>query len=110
MMIRNCFVREEHQRLVVGSGIRPEWWRETDAAFGPTLTPFGPVSVRVLRSNIPGQSAQAAPGGASVSPRVLVEGAWRGAMPQLELRLPGFAPQQRAATAAREEFSLSAAP
>jgi hypothetical protein len=29
-------------------------------------------------------------------------------MPQLDVRVPGFTPQQRTANAAREEFSLSA--
>jgi hypothetical protein len=99
MMLRNCFVREEHGRLVIGSGVREEWWRQQDAAFGPTLTPFGPVSVRVERCG-------AETGEAAGAPRVIVEGTWRGAMPQLEVRIPGFAQQQRAATSTREEFSL----
>ncbi|MGH7943815.1 MAG: hypothetical protein ACREF9_02205, partial [Opitutaceae bacterium] len=114
MMVRNCFVREEHARLVIGSGVRPDWWRDTAALFGPTLTPFGPVSVRVIPPGRTPASAGAAASaanptinaGPSGTMRVVVEGSWRGAMPQLDVRLPGFAPQQRAATSAREEFSL----
>ena len=46
MMIRNMFVREEADRLIVGSGLLPQWL-ETGAglSFGPTLTPWGPVTV-----------------------------------------------------------------
>ena len=46
MMIRNLFVREEKDRLVIGSGVYPEWL-ETDSRlqFGPTLTAFGKVTV-----------------------------------------------------------------
>ena len=46
MMIRNCFVREEDNHLVIGSGILPEWLGGT-VSFGPTLTPWGRVSVRL---------------------------------------------------------------
>jgi hypothetical protein len=116
MMLRNCFVREEAGRLIIGSGVRAEWWRDAGASLGPTLTPFGPVSVQITDSPT-GDRARAAsrspndPGGtAAALVRVVVEGAWRGAKPQLELRLPGFAPQQRLASATREEFGLSATP
>ena len=48
MMMRNCFVREEDDHLVIGSGILPEW-RETgqEISFGPTPTAWGPVAVRI---------------------------------------------------------------
>jgi hypothetical protein len=101
MMLRNCFVREETQRfastqstrLVIASGLRPEWWREAGAMLGPTLTPFGPVTVRITPTDE----------GASVR----VEGQWRGARPQLDVRLPGCPAQQRTAAGAREEFSFT---
>ena len=100
MMLRNCFVREERGRLIVGSGVRPNWWRATGASFGPTLTPSGPVTVRL--------TPEAA--GGSRTLRVSVEGAWRGPMPTLEIKLPGYTTQQRVARETREEFSLTAAP
>ncbi|MDO8540322.1 MAG: hypothetical protein Q7S40_07755 [Opitutaceae bacterium] len=95
LMARNCFVREESGRLVVASGVRPEWWRDAPASFGPTLTPFGAVTVTVGPEN----------GG---NPRVRVDGKWRGAPPTIEVRLPGFPAQQRAACVTADEFEVSA--
>lgn len=95
MMVRNCFVREEAGRLIVGSGVRPQWWSGAGASLGATLTPFGPVTVRIEPRGADGAGA-----------RVTVEGGWRGAAPQLEVRLPGFSGQIRTASAAREEFTL----
>lgn len=100
MMVRNCFVREEAARpgsgqparLVVGAGVRPEWWRGQGATFGPTLTPFGPVTIHVA--------------GVNGSATARIEGQWRGSRPEIEIRLPGFTPQQRGAASAREEFNL----
>ena len=116
MMLRNCFVREEHGRLIVGSGVRPEWWRTKSAILGPTLTPFGPVTVRITTSAGPAATGSDAQRQTDSTPNacgrrsadVVVEGTWRGVMPQLDVRVPGFTPQQRTANAAREEFSLSA--
>ncbi|HYO25414.1 MAG TPA: hypothetical protein VEQ85_10760, partial [Lacipirellulaceae bacterium] len=47
MMIRHLFVREEADRLIVGSGLYKEWLVDEEISFGPTPTPWGPVSVRV---------------------------------------------------------------
>jgi hypothetical protein len=95
MMVRNCFIREDSGRLIVGSGLRPEWWRRTGATFGPTLTPFGSATVRI-----------AASGAGAI---VQVDGTWRASPPVLEVRVPGFAIQTRTA-AASQEFRLSASP
>jgi hypothetical protein len=100
MMVRNCFVREEtgpagaggRGRLIIGSGVRPEWLRNEGAQLGPTLTPFGAVTVSVL----PAQDVA----------MVYVEGEWRGEPPHLDVRLPGYQPQERTATGAREEFEV----
>jgi len=52
MMIRNLFVREEGDTLVLGSGIWPEWVENGGpVGFGPTRTPFGPVEVRFSKSD-----------------------------------------------------------
>lgn len=72
MMVRNCFVREERDRLIIGSGLRPEWWQAEGASFGPTLTPWGPVTVHV----------------APHSGEINLESRWRGAAPAVEVRLP----------------------
>jgi hypothetical protein len=46
MMIRNCFLREEKDGLILGSGILPEWLESGGvASFGPSLTRWGPVEV-----------------------------------------------------------------
>lgn len=122
LMLRACFVREEQSepppaaeggagvpgagerapggapavRLVIGSGLKPEWWRGTGASFGPTLTPAGPVSIRITETS----------NGAWLA----VDGRWRGAPPVLDVRLPGCAPQRRTATGAAEEFQLVRTP
>jgi hypothetical protein len=83
LMIRNCFVREEDDRLVIGSGVRLEWWKGNGALFGPTLTPWGKVTVRVAPT--------------STGPSVSVQGEWRGEAPRIEVRLPGFAIQEKSA-------------
>jgi hypothetical protein len=52
MMIRNLFVREEKNTLILGSGIFPEWINTgSKISFGPTRTPFGPVSVIFRKKN-----------------------------------------------------------
>jgi hypothetical protein len=104
LMLRSCFVREEPGpssaaepgHLVIAAGVRPEWYREEEAMFGPTLTPFGPVTVRVGR--------------VGDSTRVRVDGEWRGAPPVLEVRLPGCAVERRAATRPGEDFEPSPQP
>ncbi|MEO5960930.1 MAG: hypothetical protein ABIZ49_08805, partial [Opitutaceae bacterium] len=92
LMVRACFVREEPDRLVIGSGIKPEWWSGTGASFGATLTPFGAVTVRVA--------------GTAERAHLTIEGRWHAPGFVLDVRLPGFAWQQRAAESATEEFQL----
>jgi hypothetical protein len=51
MMIRNCFVLEESEdeTLVLGSGIPEKWLREEETLkFGPTPTPWGNISVKII--------------------------------------------------------------
>ncbi|MEO6567185.1 MAG: hypothetical protein ABIO94_00360 [Opitutaceae bacterium] len=92
LMVRNCFVREEADHLVVASGVRPEWWRDRECFFGPTLTPFGALTVRVLPT--------------AAGAQLKVEGQWRAAAPRLQIALPGFSPQLSPAGATRGEFDL----
>lgn len=73
MMMRKCFVREEGGGLIVGSGILPEWMSDGHpASFGPTLTPFGPLTVTV-RAN-----------------RMRIDADWRGTPPEITVAVPGF--------------------
>ena len=50
MMVRNCFVREEEadHHLVLCSGLPPQWLVSgSKLSLGPTLTSFGPITIRV---------------------------------------------------------------
>ncbi len=95
MLIRNCFVREEGDALVIASGIRPEWWQDAPASLGPILTPFGPVTVQVA----------AMAEGATVR----VQGEWRKDAPRLQIRLPGFSPQECLPAGTKAIFQLTSA-
>ncbi len=49
LMLRHWFVREEGPRLVIGSGLPDEWLAgDTPLRFGPTTTPYGPISVDII--------------------------------------------------------------
>lgn len=77
MMIRNCFVREEPDRLVIGLGLYREWFdQDTDLAFGPTLTAWGRVSVRIVQP--------------ASNPRLVIDGHWHREKPPIDVRIPGF--------------------
>jgi hypothetical protein len=78
LMIRNLFVREENNRLVLGSGLFRRWLEENEAmSFGPTLTPFGPVSVH-LEPDSPGRY------------RMNLQADWRGDPPAIDVCVPGY--------------------
>ncbi|MFC3093288.1 hypothetical protein [Alteromonas sediminis] len=48
MMVRNMFIREEQECVIVGSGIPEKWLDQGDkVAFGPTLTPWGKMAVEI---------------------------------------------------------------
>jgi hypothetical protein len=75
------FVREEQDALIVGSGIFPEWLKAPeDLSFGPTLTDWGPVTVKILKQG---------------NDLLLeVQGQWRDQPPRLLARVPGFNPAE----------------
>lgn len=80
MMIRNCFVREESNSLIIGSGILPEWLASGRASFGPTFTPWGQVGV-------------------SLTDTILhIDASWRGDPPPITVAVPGFAKIQNASS------------
>lgn len=75
MMMRNCFVREEKDILVIGSGILTEWLVEGgEIYFGPTSTAWGTVSVKLAGALLT-LSAQ-----------------WRDVVPRVKIAVPGFLP------------------
>lgn len=107
MMVRNLFVREEeqlrppvnrtlpgadrnassdrrgHGRLVIGSGLYREWFQQdSDLSFGPTLTAWGTVSVRVVQPK--------------TNPMVVIDGHWHSDQPRIDICIPGFEPVENA--------------
>ena len=73
MMIRNCFVREEADHLAIGSGLLPEWLASSqELSFGPTLTAWGSVSVRLRDETL------------------FISGDWRDTPPQITVKLNGY--------------------
>ncbi len=77
LMIRNCFVREERDQLVLASGISSSWLdQEKTLSLGATPTPYGEISVfiRPDREKI------------SVSWKAV----WRRREPSIKVQLPGF--------------------
>lgn len=78
LMLRNWFVREEGEHLILGSGVPDEWLEQNASVrFGPTATPFGPISVEFVRAD-----------GETV---VRWQANWYGAPPPIEVRLAGRA-------------------
>ncbi|HEX2860435.1 MAG TPA: hypothetical protein VHN79_02300, partial [Lacunisphaera sp.] len=97
MIVRNCFMREEGNSLVIASGVRPEWWQAAPARLGPILTPFGPVTVQI----------SARDRGAEVRVEGDWSGEWVGAEPRLEVRLPGFHVQEKIPLGTETVFLLT---
>jgi hypothetical protein len=79
MMVRNSFVREEGDQLILGSGLFPEWLEShEEVSFGPTPTPWGAVTIRLQPSD---------------SGVVLaIDAEWRGAAPRIDVLVPGCRP------------------
>ncbi|MDG9670994.1 hypothetical protein ONV78_24855 [Hahella sp. CR1] len=85
LLLRNCFVREEEDRLILVSGV-PLRWLEDDqpVTFGPAPTRFGPISLKLIGEGV------GASGAGMV--RVSWEAEWFDAAPLMEVRLPGVSP------------------
>ncbi|HET19540.1 MAG TPA: hypothetical protein ENO16_02890 [Chromatiales bacterium] len=80
LMIRNCFVREEGDRLILCAGVPLRWLDQGEPiSFGPAPTAFGTLSLSITP----------APGRA---PRVEWRGEWHREPPPIEIRLPGHEP------------------
>lgn len=78
-MIRNCFVREEDDELILLSGVPPAWYEASGTfSFGPTATAWGPVSLRAARKD--------------GYVEVALEFNFHGAPPRVRIALPGYRP------------------
>ncbi|RRQ22762.1 hypothetical protein [Thiohalobacter thiocyanaticus] len=82
LMLRNAFVREEGETLILAGGV-PGRWLEQDRPirFGPAPTRFGRVSVQIT----PQGQAQV---------QLEWQAEWHTEPPPIEVRLPGFEPVQ----------------
>jgi hypothetical protein len=81
LMMRNCFVREEQNRLILAPGIPPQWLDQLTPIFlRKTLTSFGLFSIQIE----PGEDQV----------QISWEGGWTKEEPSIEIRLPGFEPVQ----------------
>ena len=77
MMIRNLFVREEGERLILGAGLFPRWLQQREPlSFGPTLTPFGPVTISIEPHAVN-------------SFELILDASWRKHAPTIEVQVPG---------------------
>jgi len=77
VMIRNCFVREEHERLILCSGIPQVWLdKKQTISFGPAPTSFGDIQISLK----------------PYEQHILIEwhGEWLGTEPLIDIQLPGF--------------------
>jgi hypothetical protein len=85
LMLRNCFVREEGERLILCAGIPARWLdHNTPIRFGPAPTAFGSISISITAD--------------SGNPlRVEWHGDWHRSAPPIEIRLSGFEPVNVAA-------------
>lgn len=101
LMMRNCFVREEGERLILGSGVTQRWLEQgTAVTLGPTPTAFGAVSVRIVMD------------GDASKPRARVSwsGDWHDTAPLIDVQLPGFAPAVIGDEQCSVELSLATDP
>lgn len=77
MAIRSLFLREEGRRLLIGTGLFPEWLAaDGDLQYGPSPTAWGPVAVQVSVQD----------GGC----RVALEADWHRQPPEIVVNLPGY--------------------
>jgi len=79
VMIRNCFVREERNRLLLGTGIPRRWLeKNTPITFGPAPTTYGALSLTISPEDD--------------KVEVSWQAAWHKAAPPIEVKIPGYTP------------------
>ena len=82
LMIRNCFVREEANRLILCAGVPQRWLSGTEPlSFGPAPTSFGKLSVSIEPLDKRRHKTV-----------ICWHGVWHGEPPRIEVRVPGFDP------------------
>lgn len=97
VMMRNAFLREEGDTLVLGGGVTQAWLASGQrVSFGPAPTRFGPVEI----------SVEPRPGGAEVA----WQGEWRTPPAAVEIALPGHERVSAVAGDQRVRVEHAAAP
>ena len=80
LMVRNCFVREEGDRLILGAGVASRWVAVgSPLTFGPAPTAFGPVTLTIKPES-------------RHRVHVAWQGNWHATAPPIEVCMPGFDP------------------
>lgn len=83
LMLRNCFVREEEDRLLLATGIPAPWLDGPESlSFGPAPTTFGTISLAIESRRKKGEEVIV----------ISWQADWHGKPPAIEVRLPGFNP------------------
>ncbi len=96
LMLRNCFVREEGNTLILASGIPSDWLNTAQPiSFGVAPTLWGEISILI---SISGEAD-------NKIIRVEWQGHWHKQAPDIEVRLPGFKPVKVAENIQFVEFS-----
>jgi hypothetical protein len=86
LMLRNCFVREEKDCLVIGAGVSNQWLAsQQPISFGPAATSFGPVSITIE----PQPTICNGSDGKTLRHIIRWQGEWFTKAPRIEVRLPG---------------------
>jgi hypothetical protein len=77
MAMRNMFVREEYDSLIIGSGIPANWhYSEARLSYGPTWTPWGKLEIAIDLTSEQG--------------KVCWRADWNGNVPDVRVAVPGF--------------------
>ena len=93
ILIRNLFVREEGESLILGSGVIPPWQQEgAQLQFGPSLTPFGQIEIWIK--------------GGPQAVHVSWEAVWHRTPPMLLIALPGRDPIEQRSPPASGRVTL----
>jgi hypothetical protein len=93
MMVRNLFVREEENELVIGAGIFPDWMAaKKPLFFGPTPTPYGSVSVSISHEDD--------------HPVLTLDATWRERPPAISVAVPGFRAEPFTGTDSKNFYKL----
>jgi hypothetical protein len=83
LMVRNCFVREEDDCLVIGAGVSKQWLASQQIiSFGPAATSFGDVTINIEPQPFAAQ-------GNTFQYSIRWQGRWHTQAPRIEVRLPG---------------------